>query len=135
MLILAGDIDGAAGLALARRHFGGWAAPATPLAAAPRAAADPSSPAAAIVDMTHSGQTGVVLALALPDRSDDERTVGAVLNAVLGGGYSSRLNQEIRIKRGLSYGVASGIEAARARRRCCASRCRPRTSRRPRSSA
>ena len=68
---------------------------------------------AAIVDMTHSGQTGVVLALALPDRSDEERTVGAVLNAVLGGGYSSRLNQEIRIKRGLSYGVSSGIEARR----------------------
>ena len=63
--------------------------------------------------MTSSGQTGVVLALALPDRSDAERTVGAVLNAVLGGGYSSRLNQEIRIKRGLSYGVASGIEGRR----------------------
>jgi zinc protease len=113
VLILAGDIDGAAGQALARRHFGGWAAPATPLAAAPRAVADPSSPVAAVVDMTHSGQTGVVLALPLPERSDDERTVGAVLNAVLGGGYSSRLNQEIRIKRGLSYGVASGIEARR----------------------
>ena len=63
--------------------------------------------------MAHSGQAGVVLALALPERSDDERTVGAVLNSVLGGGYSSRLNQEIRIKRGLSYGVASGIEARR----------------------
>jgi zinc protease len=113
VLILAGDIDGAAGLALARRHFGSWAAPATPLAATPRAAADPSSPAAAIVDMTSSGQAGVVLALALPDRSDAERTAGAVLNAVLGGGYSSRLNQEIRIKRGLSYGVASGIEGRR----------------------
>ncbi len=63
--------------------------------------------------MTHSGQAGVVLALALPDRGDDERSVAAVLNAVLGGGYSSRLSQEIRIKRGLSYGVASGVEARR----------------------
>jgi len=113
VLILAGDIDGGAGLALARRHFGSWAAPATPLAATPRAAADTSSPGAAIVAMTNAGQAGVVLALPLPDRRDDERTVGAVLNAVLGGGYSSRLNQEIRIKRGLSYGVASGIEARR----------------------
>jgi len=113
VLILAGDIDADAGLALARRHFGSWTAPATPLVKAPRAAADPSSPAAAIVDMTTAGQTGVVLALALPDRSDEERTVGAVLNAVLGGGYSSRLNQEIRIRRGLSYGVSSGIEARR----------------------
>ena len=32
-----------------------------------------------------------------------------VFNSVLGGGYSSRLNQEIRIKRGLSYGAGSGF--------------------------
>jgi zinc protease len=33
----------------------------------------------------------------------------SVLNSLLGGGYSSRLNQEIRIKRGLSYGAGSGF--------------------------
>jgi len=32
-----------------------------------------------------------------------------VTNAVLGVGYSSRLNQEIRIKRGLSYGAGSSL--------------------------
>ena len=32
-----------------------------------------------------------------------------VLNSVLGGGYSARLNQEIRLKRGLSYGARSGF--------------------------
>lgn len=32
-----------------------------------------------------------------------------VLNSVLGGGYSSRLNYEIRIKRGLSYGAGSSF--------------------------
>ena len=31
------------------------------------------------------------------------------LNSVLGGGYSSRLNLEIRIKRGLSYGAGSNF--------------------------
>jgi zinc protease len=31
------------------------------------------------------------------------------LNSLLGGGYSSRLNQEIRIKRGLSYGAGSSF--------------------------
>ena len=30
---------------------------------------------------------------------------------MLGGGYSSRLNQEIRIKRGLSYGAGSSFDA------------------------
>ena len=36
-----------------------------------------------------------------------------MLNSVLGGGYSSRLNQEVRIKRGLSYGVSSALDARR----------------------
>ena len=31
------------------------------------------------------------------------------MNSLLGGGYSSRLNQEIRIKRGLSYGAGSSF--------------------------
>jgi zinc protease len=67
----------------------------------------------AVVDMANSGQAGVVVALALPDRFGSERAVSAVLNSVLGGGYSSRLNQEIRVKRGLSYGAGSGIDARR----------------------
>ncbi len=33
----------------------------------------------------------------------------SVLNSVFGGGYSSRLNYEIRIKRGLSYGAGSSF--------------------------
>jgi zinc protease len=37
-----------------------------------------------------------------------------VANSVLGGGYSARLNQEIRIKRGLSYGANSGLSAQRS---------------------
>jgi zinc protease len=55
----------------------------------------------------------VVLALALPERSASERSTGAVLNSVLGSGYSSRLSQEIRIKRGLSYDASSALEARR----------------------
>ena len=34
-------------------------------------------------------------------------------NAVLGGGYSSRLNEEIRIKRGLSYSAGSDFDFRR----------------------
>ena len=34
----------------------------------------------------------------------------SVLNSILGGGYSARLNQEIRLKRGLSYGAGSGFD-------------------------
>jgi len=36
-----------------------------------------------------------------------------VTNGALGGGYSARLNEEIRIKRGLSYGAGSALDARR----------------------
>ena len=115
VLILAGDITPESGLALARRHFGSWAAPGepAPTPTPPVAAPARSGPAVAIVDMPKSGQAGVVVALPLPERSGSERAIGAVLNSVLGGGYSSRLNQEVRIKRGLSYGASSTLDARR----------------------
>ena len=111
VLILAGDITPEAGLALARRHFGAWPVPSTPAPSVPLATAATGGPQVAVVDMPKSGQAGVVFAVALPERTNRERATSAVLNSVLGSGYSSRLNQEIRIKRGLSYGASSGLDA------------------------
>ena len=117
VLVLAGDITAGAGMAAARRHFGPWRAPAEAAGAASAfaaaSAAAASAPAAAVVDMARSGQAAVVVTVPLPPRSGSERTVAAVLNAVLGGGYSSRINEEVRIKRGLSYSAGSGIEPRR----------------------
>jgi len=113
VLILAGDINLETGLALARRHFGSWPVPNEPSPPVPRPSGAASGPSGAIVDMANSGQAAVVVAVALPERTGSERAIGAVLNSVLGGGYSSRINQEIRIKRGLSYGANSGLEARR----------------------
>ncbi|MGB3270920.1 MAG: insulinase family protein, partial [Rhodanobacter sp.] len=56
------------------------------------------------------GQAGVVAAHAAPPRNDGDYYVGTVANAVLGGSYSARLNEEIRIKRGLSYGAGSDLQ-------------------------
>ena len=47
-------------------------------------------------------------------RTDADYLPLLVTNAVLGGGYSARLNQEIRIKRGLSYGAGARFAARRA---------------------
>lgn len=113
VLILAGDITPAAALPLAERHLGSWSAAGARPPLAPAPTADLSSAPAAIVAMPSAGQAGVAFGLALPERDGNEPAVGAVLNAVLGGDYSARLNQEIRVRRGLSYGVGSGIEARR----------------------
>lgn len=42
-------------------------------------------------------------------RSDSGYYIGVVTNAVVGGWYSARLNEEIRIKRGLSYCASSRL--------------------------
>jgi zinc protease len=65
-----------------------------------------------MIDMPGSGQAAVVVVAPLPPLGS-QRAIAAVTNSVLGGGYSSRLNQEIRIRRGLSYGAGSGLDARR----------------------
>jgi zinc protease len=111
VLVLAGDINLDMALRLARRHFGDWSVPQGLPQASEITLAD-TPQAAAAIDLASSGQAAVVVAAPLPPLGAD-RATAAVLNAVLGGGYSSRLNQEIRIKRGLSYGADSGIDARR----------------------
>jgi zinc protease len=46
-------------------------------------------------------------------RDDPDYYPAMVATTVLGGGYSARLNQEIRIKRGLSYGARASLSTAR----------------------
>jgi zinc protease len=109
VLVLAGDLDAATALQLATRHFGSWkpaatAPPPVALEGQPLRAASPIA-----IDMPDSGQAAVVVMAALPAAGAD-RATAIVTNAVLGGGFSSRLNQEIRIRRGLSYGAGSGID-------------------------
>jgi len=113
ILILAGDITPAQAQQLARASFGDWAKPATPLPARPAGKAASRVPSILLIDQRGAGQAGVVAAHAAPSRSDDGYYVGTVANAVLGGSYSARLNEEIRIKRGLSYGANSRLQPLR----------------------
>lgn len=111
VLVLSGDLDVATALTLANKHFGGWKKPATALPAA-RLASAGLAQQLTVIDMPQSGQAAVVVVLPIPD-SERDRAARDVMNSVLGGGYSSRLNQEIRIKRGLSYGASSRLDARR----------------------
>jgi zinc protease len=111
VLILTGDIGPETGLALARSHFGQWTAPAGAPRAVSTAATNTAGPALVAIDLPSAGQAGVSLALALPERQGTDWPVADLMNAVLGSGYSSRLNEEIRIKRGLSYDAESYIDA------------------------
>jgi zinc protease len=112
ILILAGNITANDAFALAEKTFGDWKAPAAP---AEKISPVPAPPGRAIlIDMPNAGQAAVYVAAPGITREADDWFAGKVTNALLGGGYSSRLNQEVRVKRGLSYGAASSLSTWRA---------------------
>ena len=112
-LILAGDIDPAEARRIAMLHFGGWRGGPVPARRADGPRPAPRTDVI-VVDMPGAGQAAVAVARYGIARSDPRFYPGIVANAVLGGGYSARLNQEIRIRRGLSYGSGSSLDARRA---------------------
>ncbi len=111
-LVMVGDITPAKARSLAEANFAGWRAPAS---ASAGAAAAPSYPAprVVVIDMPGAGQAGVVVGRPGIPRDDTRYYPASVANTILGGGFSSRLNQEIRIKRGLAYGAGSNLSARR----------------------
>ncbi|USU10121.1 insulinase family protein [Sphingomonadaceae bacterium OTU29MARTA1] len=112
-LVLVGDVTPAQARALAEAQLGGWRAPTAAAAALPTATSFPA-PRTIVIDMPGAGQAGVVVERPAIPRADARYYPFAVANTVLGGGFSSRLNQEVRIKRGLAYGAGSGVDAARS---------------------
>jgi zinc protease len=113
LLVFGGDITPDTAYALAEKHFGSWKAVANPSGRELRRAGQfpPPSPSRRIVviDKPDAGQAAVTIArLGIP-RNDPDFYTAEATNSVLGGGFSSRLNREIRIKRGLSYGAFSSI--------------------------
>jgi zinc protease len=117
-LVMVGDITPAAARTLAERNFGAWQNPAPARAGAGNGnlivtGTPYPAPRVVVVDMPGAGQAGVVVARLGIARSDPNYYPASVANAVLGGGYSSRLNLEIRVKRGLAYGASSSVSARR----------------------
>ncbi len=118
-VLLAGDIDLSQGLALAERYFGSWQRvhhASTPARPAFAKAAQALGPPTLLVDLPGSGQSAVLLLAPFPAQqhgqaSTGQASIGALASAVLGAGYSSRANQQVRIKRGLSYGAYSSAES------------------------
>jgi zinc protease len=110
-LVISGGIDSARADALAASLLGGWRgegpAPAPPAERAGR----PQKVRTVVVDLPGAGQAAVLAAVRGISRSDPLYYSANAANAVLGGGSSGRLFQEVRTKRALSYGAYSGMPA------------------------
>jgi zinc protease len=112
-LVLAGDIDLAGARRLAEHALGDWAVPTDAAPELPAAAPATLGPSLVLVDLPGAGQSAVVLLAPLVNDESPERRTAQIANEVLGGGYSSHLNQEVRIRRGLAYGAGSHVDMQR----------------------
>lgn len=114
VLVITGDIAPEDAFALAERNFGGWTGK-TQTDNGEMRAVSPARPGVIAIDLPGSGQAAVLVAAPSIKRSDPDYYKVEVANGVLGGGYSARLNEEVRVKRGLSYGAGSRVtEMAKA---------------------
>ena len=111
-VIFVGKVTLEQGKAYAQKYFGAWKADATVVKAAPPSTTE-WKPENVVVDMPQAGQSAVALSRPAIKRSSPDYYSGLVANAALGNGFISRLNREIRIKRGLSYGARSSLDARR----------------------
>lgn len=116
ILVIGGHIKPDDAFRLAEKMFGDWARPSAPIpgptSAMKEAAMQTQPPRVLVIDKPDAGQAAVVLVRTGLKRTDPDYYRGIVTNSVLTG-YSGRLNQEIRIKRGLSYGARSALDVRR----------------------
>jgi zinc protease len=107
MLVVAGDITPAQARRLADKSFGTWrGGQAVPAPRSKRAAA-PTGPAVYIVDRKASAQATVLALVPAPVIGEPGWLQLRVLEQVLGGGLSGRLNMVLREQLGLTYGAGA----------------------------
>jgi zinc protease len=111
--VLAGDLTLEQGKAFAEKYFGDWKNPETPANGPASSGSADWKPQSIVLDMPESGQAAVTVARPAIARAAPDYYAGLVANAALGNGFVSRLNREIRIKRGLSYGAGSSLDPRR----------------------
>ena len=121
VLIFTGDISAEKANELAEKYFSSWKNPSpaggrgsgfgSGMGNGTETGRQETVKRILVVDLPNSGQSAVSYAknLRTVNRQSKDYYPALVLNSLLGGGYSSRLNQEIRIKRGLSYGAGSSF--------------------------
>ena len=109
-LIFAGDITLAEAKAAATQALGSWKAPGAPLplAAASSVAAAPTEPTTIyLVDKPEAAQSVVMIGAPGVDRRSPDYGALTLMSTILGGSFSSRLNQILREQKGFTYGASS----------------------------
>ncbi|MEE8170320.1 MAG: insulinase family protein, partial [Phycisphaerae bacterium] len=113
VLYVAGDAKPERIFQLVERHLGGWTAQGA--APQPAVVEAPSSDGTHIylVDRPGSVQSQIRVGHAGITRQHPRYHASRVFNQIFGGAFNSRLNEAIRVERGLTYGARGGFSARR----------------------
>lgn len=112
LLVIAGKVAVADALKMAQDAFGGWKAQGAP---APELAAPPARMPVQRLLLERPGSVQATLRLGRPGpaASGDEQVALRVASAVLGTGFSSRVNMNLREEKGYTYGARAGASSYR----------------------
>jgi len=112
VLVIVGDVSTERAMALATAALGGWegrAAPADPPPAAPA----PKPATVYLVDKPKAAQSEIRIGSVGASRTSPDYYALTVLNTILGGQFSSRINLNIREDKGYTYGARSSFSFLR----------------------
>lgn len=109
-LYVVGDVDEERLAGVVERVFGSWSGGPEHAPVVPEWAGPARSGQVIVVDKPEQTQVQMRIGAAGVKRGHDDHFPLTIANNVLGGGFTSRLITEIRVKRGLSYGASSSFD-------------------------
>lgn len=112
--VVVGDVTGPEMRALLITRFGAWTRPGAPLPLPPVTAQQVVAAARKLylVDKPGAAQSVILLGEPGVDRLSPDYPALVVMNTILGGSFSSRLNSNLRETKGYTYGIGSGFRWA-----------------------
>jgi zinc protease len=113
VLYCAGDITPETARALAERYLGDWEAEGEPLVVPLPDLTVPAGTRITLVDKPGAIQSEIIAGHEGITRRHPLFATSAVLSQVFGGAFSSRLNDVIRVQKGLTYGASGGLSSQR----------------------
>jgi predicted Zn-dependent peptidase len=109
-LIVAGDVTAAAILPQLEAAFGAWPTSAPVARTSVPLAGQSTAGQVTVVDMPSAEQSQIRIGWVGVPRSTPDYFPLVVLNTILGGSFTSRLNQNLREEHGYSYGASSRFD-------------------------
>lgn len=107
-IIVTGDITLAAAVRLLNKHLAAWqSTTASPLTAPTPAAPVAQATIVTLVDKPDAAQSAISIGGPGVERGSPDYAALEVMNTILGGSFSSRLNQNLRETHGYTYGAQS----------------------------